>query len=418
MTSKIKNIWIINHYADPPNIGKFNRHYNFAKNLIERGYSVKIFTASTIHTTQINMISNENPYKEKVFNGVDYVFLKASSYDDNGFKRVINILQYFFKALFIPNKFGKPDLVIASGPHPLAWIAGYFQAKKHQAKFITETRDLWPETFVAMGKMGRNNVIAKILYGIEKWMYKKSDIILFTLPGGIDYIKRIGLDTSKVAYINNGIVLEDYYHNRDHFVYEDEDLSNKDNFNVVFSGAIGKANDLGRVIRAFKIIQDRGYTDIKFLIFGDKGERKELEQYVRDEKIDNVIFKGWVNKQEVPSILSQSDLQVLSLAHLPELFKYGLSPNKLFEYLGSGKPVISNVECGHDLLEKYNCGLTVKGDSEEAMAEGIIYFYNLYREKPESYLQYCENSLKASKDFDFKNLTEKLVKVIGRLEEE
>ena len=416
MDKKIKNIWIINHYADPPNIGKFNRHYNFAKNLKDHGYNVKIFTASTIHTTQINMISNDAVYKEDKFNGVDYVFLRAMSYENNGIKRVINMLQYFFRALFIPKSFGKPDLVFASGPHPLTWIAGYRQAKKNNAKFITETRDLWPETFVAMGKMTKENIIAKILYKIERWMYNKSDIILFTLPGGIEYIRKIGLDTSKVRYINNGIVLKDYEENKKNFAYEDQDLSDKENFNVVFSGAIGKANDLGRVIRAFKIIKDRGYNDIKFLIFGDKGERKELEKYVRENNIDNVIFKGWVNKRQVPSILSQSNLQVLSLAHLPELFKYGLSPNKLFEYLASGKPVISNVECGYDLLQKYNCGLTVKGDSEESMADGIIYFYKLYKEEPGKYLQYCENSLKAAKDFDFKNLSKKLVEVIESLE--
>lgn len=88
----------------------------------------------------------------------------------------------------------------------------------------------------------------------------------------------------------------------------------------------------------------------------------------------------------------------------------------MFEYLASGKPVISNVECGYDLLQKYNCGLTVKGDSEESMADGIIYFYKLYKEEPGKYLQYCENSLKAAKDFDFKNLSEKLVEVIESLE--
>lgn len=415
MENEIKNIWIVNHYADPPNIGKFNRHYNFAKNLKKMGYNVKIFTASTIHTTQINMISNETPYKEEQFNGVDYVFLKTSSYEDNGFKRIINILQYFFKALFIPTKFGKPDLVFASAPHSLAWIAGYRQAKKYNAKFITETRDLWPETFVAMGKMTKKNIIAQILYKIERWMYEKSDIILFTLPGGIDYVRKLGIDTSKVAYINNGIVLDDFNSNKENFVFKDKDLSNKENFNVVFSGAIGRANDLGRVIRAFELIQNRGFSDIKFLIFGDKGERKELEKYVKDHNIENVIFKGWVNKQQVPSILSQSNLQVLSLAHLPQLFKYGLSPNKLFEYLASGKPVISNVECGYDLLKKYNCGLTVKGDSEEEMANGIIYFYKLFKEKPEEYYNYCENSIKAAKDFDFNNLSKKLDKLIRSL---
>ena len=147
---------------------------------------------------------------------------------------------------------------------------------------------------------------------------------------------------------------------------------------------------------------------IKFLIFGDHGEREELEYYCRENGIKNVIFKGRVNKNEVPSILSQSDLQVLSLAHLLSLFKYGLSRNKLFEYLASGKPVISNVECGYDLLKEYDCGKTVKGDSVEDMAEGILYYYDKYLNDKDKYDKYCENALNAAKDFDFSILTDRL----------
>lgn len=408
MSKEIKNIWIINHYADPPGIGKFNRHYNFAKNLIRKGYNVKIFTASTIHTTNINMIANNESFKADNFNGVDYVFVKTTSYNNNGYKRVINMLQYASRVLSVTKQFGKPDLVFASSPHPLTWMAGSKIAKRSDAYFITETRDLWPETFVAMGKMGRRNPIARILYRIEKSMYKKSDRILFTLPGGAEYIEKIGLDPKKVDYVNNGIVLKDFNDNIIKYKVSDEDLINHESFNVVFTGAIGKANDLGRVIRAFEILDNKGYSDIKFLIFGDQGEREELEKYVNEKGIKNVIFKGRVNKNQVPFILHNSDLQVLSLAHLPELFKYGLSPNKLFEYLAAGKPVISNVECGYDLLEKYNCGKTVQGDSEEAMAKGIIYFYEMYKNNREKYDEYCNNALMAAKDFDFEILTDKL----------
>lgn len=408
MSKEIKNIWIINHYADPPGIGKFNRHYNFAKNLIRKGYNVKIFTASTIHTTNINMITNNESFKADNFNGVDYVFVKTTTYDNNGYKRVINMLQYASRVLKITKKFDNPDLVFASSPHPLTWLAGHRIAKRTGAYFITETRDLWPETFVAMGKMSRYNPIARILYRIEKKMYKNSDRILFTLPGGAEYVESIGLNPSKVDYVNNGIVLKDFNDNIIKFKVSDDDLVNHENFNVVFTGAIGKANDLGRVIRAFEILDKKGYSDIKFLIFGDQGEREELEKYVEDKNIKNVIFKGRVNKNQVPFILNNSDLQVLSLAHLPELFKYGLSPNKLFEYLAAGKPVISNVECGYDLLKEYNCGKTVQGDSEEAMAKGILHFYDMYKNKKNIYDEYCQNALEAAKDFDFEILTDKL----------
>ncbi len=415
MKNEIKNIWIINHYGDPPNIGKFNRHYSFAKNLISKGYTVKIFTASTIHTTNINMISNEKKYKVEEFGGVEYIFVKTSTYNNSDKKRVLNILEYYLRVPSVVKKFGVPDLVLASSPHPLTWMAARRIAKRTGAYFITETRDLWPETFVVMGKMTRKNIIAKILYKIEKKMYESADRNIFTMAGGKDYIRDIGLDTSKVDYINNGIDLEKFNENLKNNKYIDKDLSNKKIFKLVFTGAIGRANDLSRTIKAFEILRDKGYDDIEFLIFGDSGEKEELEQYCKDKGLNRVKFKGRVNKSDVPSILVQSDILLLSVANLPELYKYGMSPNKLFEYMAAGKPVLSNQKCGYDPIEQYEFGYVAKDSSSEAVADGIIYFYNMYNNDREKYNEYCQNALNASKDFDFKILTDKLVETFNKL---
>ena len=124
--------------------------------------------------------------------------------------------------------------------------------------------------------------------------------------------------------------------------------------------------------------------------------------------MDNLIFKGRVDKKYIPFILSKGNLNIIVGKDI-NLYKYGLSPNKIFDYFASGRPVLSNVECGYDLLEKYNCGITVKGDSPKALADGILKFYNMPKEE---YNKYCQNALKASEDFDFKTLTDKLEEVI------
>jgi len=105
-----------------------------------------------------------------------------------------------------------------------------------------------------------------------------------------------------------------------------------------------------------KIFIDKGIKNIRFYIFGDGPERQYLENYIIENKITNVVFKGKVDKKYIPNILSKSNLNIFCLEYLPNLFKYGLSPNKMFEYFASGKPVISNVECSYDMLKKYNCG--------------------------------------------------------------
>ena len=219
-----KNIWIINHYGEPPTVGKYTRHYKFALELIKRGYDVRIFAASTIHRTNVNYINDNRQFIEKEIEGVPFVFVKTCNYEGNGMKRVKNILQYTTRVLKVTKNFEKPDVIYASSPHPLTWLAGYKIAKRYNAKFIAETRDMWPETLVAMGAIKRNSLPAKILYKLEKFIYNKADKLIFTIPGGKDYVESIGLDTSKVRYINNGVDIDEFNNNKVINVFKDVDL--------------------------------------------------------------------------------------------------------------------------------------------------------------------------------------------------
>ncbi len=401
-----KSIWILNHYAS---LGS-DRHYKFAYNLTQRGYNVKLFAASTIHTTDKNRIIDSRKYIVEEMEGVSCIYIKASNYMGNGKARVRNMLDYAIGLMSVSKKFDykKPDVIYASSVHPLTWISGYLLAKRYNAKFIAETRDLWPETLVAMGQTTKNSISAKVLYKLEKFIYKKADKLIFTFPGGKDYVASIGLDNSKVRYINNGIDIGEFNYNKKHSIYDDIDLDDENVFRVLYTGSMGQANELSYLIKAAKQIKVAGIKDIKFILFGDGYQREELQQYVKDNKITNVIFKGAVDKSEIPNILSKSNLNVFTGKHI-DLYKYGLSLNKMFEYFGSGRPTLSNIECGYDLLEEYNCGITVEGGLSEALVEGILKFYNMPKEE---YQIYCRNALKAAEDFDFEILTDKLEKVM------
>lgn len=405
------NIWIINHYADPPNVGKTTRSYNFAKILIERGYDVKIFAASTVHGTNYNMIKDNKLYKEEIIGGVPYVFIRASNYIGNSKSRVKNMFEYTLRLLFAVKMHPSPKLILASSPHPLNWLSGYVLSKRYKAKFVAETRDLWPETLVTMGQIKRNSIVARILYALERFTYKRADRLIFTFPGGKDYVKEIGLDNSKVRYINNGIDLKEFNFNNENYINEDADLENKGTFKVLYTGAMGRANALMHLVEAAKAIKEKGIGEIKLILFGDGYQKEELKKYVKSNGLDNVLFKEKVEKKYIPSILSKSNLNIILGQHI-NLYRFGLSPNKLFDYFASGKPTLSNVECGYDIIEEYNCGLTVKGGSAEALAEGILRFYNMSKEEDD---MYCQNALIAAKDFDFKILTDKLEQIILEL---
>jgi glycosyltransferase involved in cell wall biosynthesis len=402
----MKNIWILNHYA---NLG-YGRHYKFAENLTVRGYNVKLFAASTIHNINKNRITNSEKYIINQENGIQCIYIKATNYIGNGKARLKNMMDYTTRLITISKKFDsdKPDIILASSVHPLTWISGYLLSKRYDAKFIAETRDLWPETLIAMGQISRDSIPAKILYKLEKFIYKKADSLIFTLPGGKDYVESIGLDNSKARYINNGIDIKEFNENKEKNIYEDKDLNDKDTFKILYTGSMGQANELIYLIKSAEKIKGKRIDNIKFILFGDGYKRKELEQYAEEKGLDNVIFKGRVEKKYIPNILSKSNLNVI-LAQPIYLYNYGLSPNKMFDYFASGKPTVSNIECGYDMLEKYNCGITVKGGSAESLAEGILKFYYMPEQE---YNIYCQNALNAAEDFDFKVLTDKLEDII------
>lgn len=401
----MKNIWILNHYTSVSG----GRHYKFAENLIKRGYNVKVFAASTVHNSDQDMITGTNKYMDKEINGIPFIFIKARDYVGNGKQRMLNMMDYALGLMSVSKQFDaeKPDVIYASSVHPLTWVSGYRLAKRYKAKFIAETRDLWPETLVEMGQIGRDSVPAKLLYKLEKFIYKKADRLIFTFKGGKAYIEKIGLDGSKARYINNGVDIDEFNENKNTNKFEDADLDNEDTFKILYTGSMGQANALSCLVEAAQLIQTKGFRDIKIILFGDGYQRPELEKYISDNNIRNVIFKGKVEKKYVPYILSKSNLNVI-LSQPVSLYQYGVSPNKMFDYFASGKPTLSNMECGYDMLEEYNCGITVKGGSGEALSEGILKFYCMSEEE---YKTYCYNALKAAQDFDFKVLTDKLEKV-------
>ena len=371
-----------------------------------------MFAASTRHNSDVNRIIDNRKYIEEEMEGVTCIYIKARSYIGNGKQRIFNMLDYAKGLLSVSKKFDKekPDIIYASSVHPLTWLSGYILSKRYKAKFIAETRDLWPETLVAMGQIKKNSIPAKILYKLEKFIYKKADRLIFTFPGGKDYVSNIGLDNSKVRYINNGIDIEEFNYNKGNYTYIDKDLEDNNIFKVIYTGSMGQANELGYLIKTAKLMQEKEIRNIKLILFGDGYQRKELEDYAKENKLDNITFKGRVGKKHIPYILSKSNLNII-VGKDSVLEKYGFSQNKIFDYLASGKPTISNRSV-HSILDDNKCGVTVSNGSIEAIVTGIL---RIYKMQYAEYNQYCKNALKVVHDFDFKVLTDKLEDIILEL---
>ncbi len=414
----MKSIWIFCQHTSPPEHGHFNRHFNFSVNLKKKGYEPTIFAGSVPHNTDTQLIKGKEKFMIYDKHGFDYVYIKTCLYNKSGKKRLIAMLEYYFGLFTTYKKYlkpgnAKPDVIIGSSVHPLACVAGILIAKKLGVPCISEIKDLWPESIVAYSsRFTKKHPLIKLLYMLEKWIYKKSDALIFTMQGGADYIKDMGwdkaIDLSKVHHINNGVDLEAFDYNRDNFITDDTDLENDDIFKVVYTGSIRRVNNLGILLDAAKLITE---PKIKLLIWGGGDELEALKQRVLEENITNVLFNGSVDKKYVPYILSRADVN-LSHYSYSEINRYGTSRNKMFEYLASNKPVISTEWDNYELIKKYFCGVSMQCDSMEEIASLINQMYNIDDATKKIM---ATNAREAAKQYDFKVLTRKLIDIVEKL---
>ena len=317
-------------------------------------------------------------------------------------------------ALAFFNQGERPDIILGSSAHPLAAVLAIRLAKRFRCKSIAEVRDLWPESIVAYGIAGPHNPAVLALRRLEKWIYKKADALVFTMEGAYDYIVEQGWDKdiprSKVHYINNGVDLEQFDYNTEHFHVDDPDLDDPNTFKVVYTGSIRKVNNLGLLLDAAKCVND---PRVKFLIWGDGDEREALERRVRDEGLTNVVFKGRVEKKYIPSIVSRANL---NFAHnsFTYLFNYGISFNKLFDYFAAGQPILCDFPCRYNPVIIYGAGIEVRDTQPQEIAAVIGQLSELPAEQRRLM---GANARRAAEDYDFKHLTDKLIAVIESIPE-
>lgn len=413
----MKNIWFINHYANSMYENEGGRHYWFAKELAKRGYNVTIICSNQFHEKDASINTGKHLYKEETKDGIRFFFIKSVKSTGNGVKRILNMLSFYrnlmksYKNFFDINC--KPNYIIGSSVHPLAMVAGIKISGELGIPAISEVRDLWPEAIFSFNKAQEKSLMGKMLKKGEKWIYDNSKAIIFTKEGDIDYIieqkwniKSGGsIDLNKCFYINNGVDLAFFDGEVIDNPIVDEDL--EDNlFKVIYAGALRPVNNVKTLVEAAEYLKD--YSDIKILIYGQGIEQDKLKDMILEKELFNVKLKGFVNKRNIPYILTNSSLNILNYSQSQYNWTRGNSSNKLFEYMASAKPIISNVNMGYCLLEKYECGFTTSDNSGESLAKEILKVYHLNKHQ---YKLYCLQSRKAAEDFDFRVLTDKLENV-------
>jgi glycosyltransferase involved in cell wall biosynthesis len=408
-------IWYFHHYATPYEIAGLHRPFEFGSYLNQSGNQIAVFTSSYLHYAGENMIKGKEKILLREYDGVTSVFVRTCGYQ-NKINRVMNMVQFGYR-LFEASKWfaknhWKPDIIVASIPHPLAALSALKIAKKYNIPCICEVRDLWPEVFFLGGVVKERGLIGKFLLHYERLIYEKADSLVFLKEGDHTYISDHKWDTanggkvdiSKCAYINNGVDIQLFDRRIKECTYPDEDLET-DKFKIIYCGTIRPVNNIGMLLDVAKKLDD----DAIVLIYGMGNCVEELKQRVVDEQINNVRFKGYVNNKYIPYILSKSSLNILNYSGSTYNWSRGNSSNKLFEYLASGKPVVSTVKMGYDIIERDNCGYSV----EECTVDNIVEVINRVRKlSPAEYETICKSARNTAEKFDIPILAKRYEQVL------
>ena len=413
-------IWLINHYASDMLFDKGGRHYWIAKFLKKAGHDPIIIGSNAKHCAEGGLFfDDEELWHTLLAEEIDvpFVYIKSRPYVGNGKGRILNMVDFYRNTLKAADQlaahFGKPDVIYASSVHPLTLVAGIRIARQYGIKCICEVRDLWPESIVAYGLLKGDSLVAKALYAGEKWIYRRADKVVMTWPGGYDYIVDRGwekiIPRDKVVHISNGVDLEEYQRNMAQHPYAYPEDVSRDKVRLVYAGSIRKVNNLGILLEAAKILQDRNVYGYELLIFGEGDDKPALERQAKEMGLEAVRFMGFVPKVQVPSVLAQADINILHNSST-SLDKYGQSQNKFFEYLAAGRPILMTYSVGHSVIRKDGCGIELDEQTPEAIADAVTSLCNL---SSEEYKGYCDKASECAKRFDYKELCNQLIKVLN-----
>ncbi|WP_223175807.1 glycosyltransferase family 4 protein [Sulfurimonas crateris] len=393
------NIWIFNHHALTPDMGGGTRHYDFAKELIKRGHKVTI-VASGFHYSKYKEMKSygDKEYLLENRDGIDFIWIKTPAYIGNGIGRVRNMLSYTFKVLKIIPKLNlsKPDIIIGSSVHLFAVLAAYKLSCRYKTPFVMEVRDLWPQTLIDMG-ISKWHPFILLLGWIERYLYKKADKIISNLPYAYDHIGQF-VEKEKCIWISNGVDLSNIKYTP---------KKRNDKFIISYTGAIGVANNLQIFLDAAKKLQDK--KDIYFRIVGDGVQKEKLKNFVKENSLQNVSIENSVSKSEVSKILENSDVLFLSLVNAP-LYRFGISLNKLFDYMASGRVIIFAGNSKNNPIKEANAGYSIVTDDVKQLEKTILEIYDLTNEERVSIgkkiRSYCEEN------YSIEILTDTLEKVL------
>ncbi|WP_374567939.1 glycosyltransferase family 4 protein [Ideonella sp.] len=363
------NILYLNHYAGSPALGMEYRPYYLAREWVRMGHRVRMVAATFSHVRA----QQPTPGRELI-DGIEYDWVPSPRYQGNGLGRVKNIAAFlgrvWSRAPALVAEF-KPDVVIASSTYPMdIWVARRI-ARRAGAVLVFEVHDLWPLSPIELSGMSPNHPFALLCGWAEKTAYREADVVVSMLPKVHAHMASRGLNLAKLHIVPNGISPDDWQGEpaalRPDVAATLATARAAGHAVLGYAGSMGLPNALDDLLGAAALLRDLPLT---IVMVGDGHERERLVQRIGTEQLVHVHRLPPIPKAQVPAFLAAVDIAYIGWQRVP-IYRFGIAPNKLMDYMMAGCVVLHAVQAGNDPVAESGCGLTVAPESPAAVAAGV-----------------------------------------------
>lgn len=347
------------------------RHHEFARYLVSKGHKVTVIASPVSYLT-----GSSSNRAEETIDGIR--ILRASTYvalHRSFVHRVFSFISFMVSSFLLGYKVKDVDVVWGTSPPIFQGITAYLLSRLKRAKFLFEVRDLWPDFAIAVGVL-KNPILIAMSFWLEKFLYRHADAMMVNSPAYAPHVLSRG--AKKVTLIPNGA---------DPSMFNSKtgpnEFRQKNNlqgyFVVLYAGAHGISNDLSVVLDCAKNTANE--PRILYVFVGDGKEKANLVDRATELDLSNVRFLPSVPKNEMSEVLSSADV---CLAILKPLDEYKTTyPNKVFDYMAAGKPVLLAIDgVIREVVEKAACGIFTQPGDPQSMAQAVFTLFQKSEELP------------------------------------
>jgi len=358
-------------------------HYYLAREWVRAGHRVTILADAYAHTRHTRPALEDKLITTESIDGIDYLWLNTCDYRaSNWLGRIRNILSFSARVYFSDIGLDHVDIVICSSHHPLAIFGAEKIARANEARLVFEVRDIWPLTLVELGGVSRWNPVILLMQYAENRAYRNADKVVSVLAGAKAHMLVHGMREDKYVYIPNGAAIDDTVDNvtddainevkgeplPDSIVQRLQTIRASGDRLLVYAGRVVLANALDALIAAMA----QAHSGIQIVILGDGDARPMLIEQVQKAGLENVVhFFDAIAKNQVPEFLSYADICYMGFMDR-NLYRFGVSPTKINDYLLAGKPVLYACNSPDNVVRDARAGFCCEAGSSEAIANALI----------------------------------------------